>query len=86
MSYFAAIAFCLTVNGATEKCSTPKVRREEYSTELQCKDATDEYLPYYKKAMQDGMAQAHSLLSDLRVSYQCLPASEAAKLPRYPAS
>lgn len=87
MSYFGAIAFCVMVNGTTEKCPPPKIRREEYATEEACKRGMAEYMPYHERGMKKEMEQQSQVLfSDLKLSFKCLPAVEAAKLPRYPAS
>jgi|GEM_PF-4965493 polyribonucleotide nucleotidyltransferase len=83
MAFFGAVAFCVMVNGTTEKCQPPKVMRNEHETKEVCESFMTEYMPYYKRQMQKLMEQqSNVLLSDLKVTYQCLPATEAAKLPR----
>lgn len=83
MAFFGAVAFCVMVNGTTEKCQPPKVMRNEHETKEMCESFMAEYMPYYKRQMQKFMEQqSHVLLSDLKATYQCLPTVEAAKLPR----
>ncbi|WP_447797993.1 hypothetical protein [Pseudomonas moraviensis] len=83
MAFFGAVAFCVMVNGTAEKCQPPKVMRNEHETKEKCESFMAEYMPYYKRGMQQLMQQqSKALLSDLKVTYECVPAAEAAKLPR----